>query len=82
MRSHPFLRDKLALKGGAALNLFLFDVPRLSVDINLDYVGTESLAGMLEERPRLGEATQAVFARADFTVRRMPSEHAGGKAIR
>ena len=79
IRSHPFLRDRLALKGGTALNLFVFDVPRLSVDIDLNYVGAESRSAMLEERPRLEEALQAVFCREDFTVRRMPSEHAGGK---
>ena len=79
VRSHPFLRNRLALKGGTALNLFVFDVPRLSIDIDLDYVGAESRAGMLAERPRLEEALHAVFGREDFTVRRMPSEHAGGK---
>ena len=79
IRSHPFLRDRLALKGGTALNLFVFDVPRLSVDIDLNYVGAESRSAMLEERPRLEDALQAVFSREDFTVRRMPSEHAGGK---
>lgn len=31
---HPFLKERLALKGGTALNLFLFNVPRLSVDID------------------------------------------------
>ena len=35
--SHPFLKGKLALKGGSALNLFLFNIPRLSVDIDLNY---------------------------------------------
>ena len=35
IRSHPFLEGRLALKGGTALNLFVFDVPRLSVDIDL-----------------------------------------------
>ena len=79
VRSHPFLRNKLALKGGTALNLFVFDVPRLSVDIDLDYVGAEDRTGMLAERPRLEEALQAVFGREDFTIRWMPSEHAGGK---
>jgi len=29
-RSHPFLKGRLALKGGTALNLFLFDLPRVS----------------------------------------------------
>ena len=56
IRSHPFLRGKLVLKGGTALNLFIFDVPRLSVDIDLNYVGTESRSAMLEERPKLEDA--------------------------
>lgn len=79
MCSHPFLKGKLALKGGTALNLFVFDVPRLSVDIDLNYVGNESREAMLEERPRLEEAIQAVFSREDFSIRRIPQEHAGGK---
>jgi len=79
MRSHPFLKEKLALKGGTALNLFVFDVPRLSVDIDLNYVGAEDRDGMLAERPKVEQAVQAVFAREGFTVRRMPEEHAGGK---
>lgn len=28
--SHPFLKERLALKGGTALNLFLLELPRLS----------------------------------------------------
>ena len=79
IQAHPFLKGKLALKGGTALNLFVFDVPRLSVDIDLNYVGSESREAMLEERPRLEEAIQAVFSREDFTIRRLPEEHAGGK---
>lgn len=79
LNSHPFLRGKLALKGGTALNLFLFDVPRLSVDIDLNYVGSESRDGMLEERPQIEEAMRAVFGREDFEVGEAPSEHAGGK---
>ena len=79
IRSHPFLKGKLALKGGTALNLFVFDVPRLSVDIDLNYVGSESREAMLEERPRLEEAIKAVFSREDFNIRRIPQEHAGGK---
>ena len=51
LRSHPFLKDKLVLKGGTALNLFVFEVPRLSVDIDLNYVGIEERDGMLAERP-------------------------------
>ena len=32
-------KDKLALKGGTAINLFYRNMPRLSVDIDLDYLG-------------------------------------------
>ncbi len=31
LHGHPFLKPRIALKGGTALNLFWFDVPRLSV---------------------------------------------------
>ena len=79
IRSHPFLVGKLALKGGTALNLFVFDVPRLSVDIDLNYVGAEATESMLDERPRIEEAMQAVFSREDLGIRRIPGEHAGGK---
>ena len=30
----PYLHNRLVLKGGTALNLFCFDYPRLSVDID------------------------------------------------
>ena len=80
VNSHPFLRGKLALKGGTALNLFVFDVPRLSVDIDLNYVGAESREDMLAERPGVEEALQAVFRREDYAVRLTPGDsHAGGK---
>lgn len=31
------INDFLALKGGTAINLFILDLPRLSVDIDLDF---------------------------------------------
>ena len=68
IQSHPFLRGKFALKGGTALNLFVFDVPRLSVDIDLNYVGNESRDAMMEERLKIADALQAVFSREDFIV--------------
>ena len=77
--SQPFLRDRLVLKGGTALNLFLFDVPRLSVDIDLNYIGSVSRDGMEAERPELERRLQRVFEADDFTVRHVPDEHAGGK---
>jgi predicted nucleotidyltransferase component of viral defense system len=37
----PTLKDKLALKGGTAINLTIFPLPRLSVDIDFDYIGID-----------------------------------------
>ena len=79
VHSHPFLKDRLVLKGGTALNLFIFDVPRLSVDIDLNYVGAVDRETMLGEQPKVEQALQAVFAREGYTVRRVPTAHAGGK---
>lgn len=79
LRSHPFLNGRIALKGGTALNVFVFDVPRLSVDIDLNYIGARDRDTTLAERPRLEEAIQAVCGREGLTVRRVPAQHAGGK---
>jgi hypothetical protein len=78
-RDHPFLKGRLALKGGTALNLFIFDLPRLSVDIDLNYIGALERETMLVERPKIEEAIRAVCAREEFTIRSFPEEHAGGK---
>lgn len=72
IHSRPFLKNKLVLKGGTALNLFIFDVPRLSIDIDFNYVGAVDREAMLAERPKIGEALQAVFSREGFTVRLEP----------
>ena len=79
LRSNAFLRPRIALKGGAALNVFLFDVPRLSMDIDLNYVGSRDRATMLADRPKVEQAIQMVCTREGLTVKRTPSEHAGGK---
>jgi len=76
---HQYLRERLVLKGGTALNLFVFDLPRLSVDIDLNYIGSSDRETMLAERPNVEKAITAVCGRLEFNVQRMPSEHAGGK---
>ncbi|MCE5293358.1 MAG: nucleotidyl transferase AbiEii/AbiGii toxin family protein [Chlamydiales bacterium] len=77
--AHPFLKDKIALKGGTALNLFYFDLPRLSVDIDLNYIGKISKEEMLQERPLVEKALEAIFLREGMNIRRIPTKHAGGK---
>ena len=76
--SHPFLADRLVLKGGTAINLFVLDLARLSVDVDLNYIGAVDRKTMLAERPKVEKAVQAVCKRQGLTTRRVPSEHAGG----
>src|SRR3990167_1658543 len=79
INAHPFLQERLVLKGGTALNLFVFDLPRLSVDINLNYIGMPDREGMMSERPLIEKALEAVFQRENLTIHRIPTKHAGGK---
>ena len=79
LRSHPFLKERIVLKGGSALNMFMFQLPRLSVDIDLNYIGSADREIMLGERPKVEQAIQAVCGRLDIRTRRVPGEHAGGK---
>lgn len=77
--THPFLGPRVALKGGTALNLFVFELPRLSVDIDVNYVGASDRETMMAERSKLETALGQVAARLGLATKRSPSEHAGGK---
>jgi hypothetical protein len=80
--SIPYLRDRLVLKGGTALNLFYFEnLPRLSVDIDLNYIGQLELSQMLQERPIVNDAIHKIFRQNQFQLHRSPNHHAGGKMV-
>ena len=76
---HPTTRGAWLLKGGTALNLVHLDVPRMSVDIDLNFVGATDREEMLAARPEFEAALVAVCEREGCTVKRTPDEHAGGK---
>lgn len=48
--SDEILANSLALKGGTAINLTIFDLPRLSVDIDLDYCKSIDREEMFRDR--------------------------------
>lgn len=74
-----FLKTRLVLKGGTALNLFHFDLPRLSVDADLNYIGSLDREEMLRERPEIEIRMQQLLQRLGLTLARNPQAHAGGK---
>ena len=71
LNSHPFLKSRIALKGGTALNLFHFEVPRLSVDIDLNYIGAADRKTMLAEKPegRAGDPGRVLARGAEHQAR-------------
>ncbi len=80
--SIPYLKERLVLKGGTALNLFCFDkIPRLSVDIDLNYIGSLELAVMRDERKIIEESIAQILLQNQFERERSPTNHAGGKMI-
>jgi hypothetical protein len=63
--SDEVLKDRVALKGGTALNVFYLKLDRLSVDIDLNYIGALDREAMLADRPEVEAAlTQTLVAQA------------------
>jgi len=73
------LQGRFVLKGGTALNLFLLRLPRLSVDIDINYLGKADRDDMTAERPGIEQAVEGICRREGFQPRRTPDAHAGGK---
>ncbi|MBQ2244169.1 MAG: nucleotidyl transferase AbiEii/AbiGii toxin family protein [Bacteroidales bacterium] len=53
--SNDNLKGKVVLKGGTAINLTVFDMPRLSVDIDLDYCCNSDKERMMTDRAVIGQ---------------------------
>ena len=67
---HPNTRGMWVLKGGTALNLFYLDVPRLSIDIDLNFIGAEGVEEMRRVRPDFERGLTACCEREGCSVRR------------
>ena len=53
LNEEEYLKEHLLLKGGTAINLTVFNLPRLSVDIDLDYTPNDTKVDMLEAREKI-----------------------------
>lgn len=56
--SNPRLNGRIALHGGTAINAYLLDLPRLSVDIDLSYLGNIDSVSMGRERAEVLDAVR------------------------
>ena len=77
---HPLLGNKFALKGGTAIHIFWFPLARLSVDIDLNYIGSVDRDAMLRDRPVLEKDMRKLIESRGISVQFAPAdEHAGAK---
>lgn len=58
---HPELREGLVLKGGTAINFLYFRYPRLSVDLDFNFIAGIEKEEKDKESPKIDEALRTIF---------------------
>lgn len=66
--THEYMREHLLLKGGTAINLTVFNLPRLSVDIDLDFVPNLTREETVNERERLTEILKGFMSEQGYSL--------------
>jgi len=77
LHKDPALGPAFVLHGGTALNVFLDELPRLSVDIDVMYVGAPDAGGMRRERPLVDARLREITAKLGYSTRATNDEHSG-----
>lgn len=67
LNTNPILKESLALKGGTAINLTIFNLPRLSVDIDIDYLVNNNREEMLEHRELINSTIHRYMISQGYT---------------
>lgn len=68
MEEDELLSKSIALKGGTAINLAIFDLPRLSVDIDLDYCKSIKREEMLADRKIIADKISKYMKANEYTL--------------
>jgi predicted nucleotidyltransferase component of viral defense system len=76
LHKHPFLQGRLVLKGGTAINLFYLGLARLSVDIDLNYIGQIDREPALRERPDIVRAVEQIATGLGYKLQNGVDDHA------
>ena len=61
------INEKIVLKGGTAINFIYFDIPRLSIDIDLDYIGSVKKDQMIKDRKQIDTIFLRLFKQLGYT---------------
>lgn len=80
--NHPYLSKKFLLKGGTGLNFYFLNIPRLSVDIDLNYIGSIDREIMKSDKEIIKQELQKIIVDKKYTILYSPDDsYAGGKII-
>jgi len=69
INTEPELSQSLALKGGTAINLTMFNLPRLSVDVDLDFTESLPRGEMSAKRERINEQLKRFMAAEGYMLK-------------
>ncbi len=70
LNGDDFLSSRLALKGGTAINLLEFSLPRLSVDIDLDYTINCKVDDMKSDREKINYIISNYMDKQGYTKKK------------
>ena len=68
LNSNPLTKETLVLKGGTAINLTVFNLPRLSVDIDLDFAKNLSRDEMMRTREQIREDVKIYMSTQGYAI--------------
>lgn len=68
LNTQEYMCEHLLLKGGTAINLTIFNLPRLSVDIDLDFIPNLTREETANERERLTEILKGYMSEQGYSL--------------
>ena len=68
INNHPVLSDELVLKGGTAINFLYLPLPRLSVDLDFNFVGGITKEEMESKREKVANHLKDIFSFLKYQV--------------
>lgn len=74
---HPWLAPRVVLKGGTCINFFHAPLPRLSVDMDINYIGAVDKERMLAEKPELMRVLRDLAKDQGYTPEDVRHAYAG-----
>ncbi len=68
INEHEYLREHILLKGGTAINMTVFNLPRLSIDIDMDFVPNYNREDMGLAREKITQILKEYMSQEGYQV--------------